>query len=346
MSSFKITPVILSGGGGTRLWPLSRPDKPKQFLPLASELTMLQATAARTGDRARYAPALIVANRAHADEIEAQLAAIGSAPRAILLEPAARNTAAAIALAALSVEPDDVLLVMPSDHVIEKVDALHEAVAAGVPYAAEGWLVTFGITPTHAETGYGYIRLAEPLDAHVHRVERFIEKPLRPAAEAMLADGGYAWNGGIFLFKASVMIEALEEFAPQILEQTRLSLAQAERSGLRVMPQADAFAGCPSESIDYAVMEKAPRVAVVPVDLGWSDVGSWDALYELGPRDAAGNLSQGVVRLVETANCLVRSEGPRVSMLGVSDLIVIATGDEIMILPRGQSQEVKRLSGA
>ncbi|HEV2568153.1 mannose-1-phosphate guanylyltransferase/mannose-6-phosphate isomerase [Sphingomonas sp.] len=345
MTEQRVVPVILSGGGGTRLWPLSRPDKPKQFLVLASEQTMLQATAARTADRTRYAPPLIVANAAHADEIEGQLQAIGCGPQAIILEPVARNTAAAIALAALSASAEAILLIMPSDHVIAKPEALHEAVAAGLPFAEQDWLVTFGVTPTHAETGYGYIKLAEPLDPRVHRVERFIEKPLRPAAESMLAEGGYAWNGGIFLFKAGALLQALAELAPQVLAQAREALEAAVTTGVRIQPQAEAFAACPSESIDYAVMEKAGKVAVVPVDLGWSDVGSWDALYDLGPRDPAGNLIKGAARLVDTSNCLVRSEGPRVSMLGVSDLIVIATGDEILIMPRGQSQEVKRLSG-
>ena len=306
---------------------------------------MLQATAARVTDRTCYEAPLIVASAAHPDEVEAQLGAIGCEPQAIVLEPLARNTAAAIALAALSVASDAVLLVMPSDHVIDKPDALHEAVAAGVPYAEQGWLVTFGITPTHPETGYGYIKLAEQLGPRVHRVARFTEKPLRPVAEAMLAEGGYAWNGGIFLFRASALLQALDKFAPLVLAKARRSLDRAVRQGVRVQPDPEAFAAAPSESIDYAVMEKATKLAVLPVDLGWSDVGSWDALYELGSRDGAGNLTDGPVRLVDTANCLVRSEGPRVSMLGVTDLIVIATKNEVLILPRGQSQEVGRLSG-
>jgi mannose-1-phosphate guanylyltransferase len=321
--SQRVTPVILSGGGGTRLWPLSRPDRPKQFLPLAEERTLLQVTAARVGDQARYAAPLLVANARHADAIDAQLAEIDCTPHAILLEPCARNTAPAIALAALAVAPDAVLLVMPSDHVIERPDALHAAVDAALPFAQEGWLITFGITPTHAETGYGYIKLAEPLDPHVHRVERFVE----------------------ILLRASAFLEALEQFAPEVVAQARRALDGADRSGGRITPDEAAFAACPSDSIDYAVMEKADRVAVVPVDLGWSDVGSWDALYELGPRDDAGNVARGQVQLLETSGCLVRSDGARVSMLGVSDLIVVATGDEIMILPRGRSQEVKKLLG-
>ena len=346
MTGRRIVPVILAGGNGARLWPLSRPERPKQFLPLVSDRTMLQVTAARIADHARYAPPIVVANQAHADEIEAQLGEIGCVPEALILEPVGRNTAAATALAALSLAPDDLLLVMPSDHLIERPQALHDAVADGSALARQGWLVTFGIAPTHAEPGYGYIKLGQPLDARVRRAQRFVEKPSRPTAEAMLAEGGYAWNGGIFLFRASALLQALDEFAPAIMRQARLSLDASSRRGVRIEPDARAFAAAPSDSIDYAVMEKAEQVAVVPVDLGWSDVGSWDALYDLGERDAAGNLVQGRAQLVETANCLVRSEGPRVSMLGVSDLIVIATGDEILILPRGRSQEVKRLSGS
>lgn len=345
MSGSLVTPVILSGGGGTRLWPLSRPDKPKQFLAVAGQRTMLQETAARVADRALYGPPIVVANQAHAAAVEEQLAEIGCLPSALVLEPCARNTAPAITLAALAVQPEAVLLVMPSDHVIDKPEVLHAAVAAALPFAGAGWMITFGITPTHAETGYGYIKLAEPLDPHVHRVERFIEKPLRPAAEAMLAEGGYAWNGGIFLFKASAYLDALLRYAPAVLDHARAAIDQARRDGARLLPEPAAFAACPSDSIDYAVMEKAERVAAAPVDLGWSDVGSWDALYELGPHDVAANLVHGPARLVETSGCLVRSDGARVSLLGVSDLIVVATGDEIMILPRGRSQEVKRLLG-
>lgn len=339
--SQRITPVVLSGGGGTRLWPLSRPAKPKQLLALAAAQTMLQVTAARVSDSERYAPPIVIGSAAHADEIEAQVPRIGT----LVLEPAGRNTAPAIALAALAADPDAVLLVMPSDHVIAKEDAFHAAVAAGLPLAEEGWLVTFGITPTHAETGFGYIKLAELVGTGVHRVERFIEKPPRERAEAMLAEGGHAWNGGIFLFRADIFLGALASFAPDMLAATQAAMAGAERQGVRMLPEREAFLASPSESIDYAVMEKARRVAVVPVDLGWSDVGSWDALYELGPHDAESNLATGATQLIETSGCLVRGEGVRVSTLGVSDLIVIATRDEVIILPRGRSQEVKRLLG-
>lgn len=340
-----ITPVILSGGGGTRLWPLSTPEKPKQLLSLAEDRTMLQVTALRVADKALYAPPLIIGSAAHADVIETQLREVGIEPGAIILEPAGRNTAPAIALAALSIDPEAVLLVMPSDHVIEKASAFQAAIKAGLPFAKSGWLVTFGISPTRAETGYGYIKLAEPLSEGVWRVERFVEKPVRATAEAMLAAGGHAWNGGIFLFRASNYLDALAVHAPELLIQVRRSMEASIRSGRRLSPERDSFIAAPSESIDYAVMEKAEKVAVVPVDLGWSDVGSWDALHELGPQDDAGNVVSGNAQLLDTSDCLVRGEGVRVSLLGVSDLIVVATKDEVLILPRGRSQEVKRLLG-
>ena len=340
-----ITPVILSGGGGTRLWPLSRPEKPKQLLALMGEHTMLQATARRVADAGRYNAPLVVASDAHTKEIERQLEAVGVEPCTIVLEPAGRNTAPAIALAALAVDPEAVLLVMPSDHVIEKSDAFHEAVMAGAPFAKDGWLVTFGIEPTHAEIGYGYIQIGVKLGAHVHRVEQFIEKPARDVAEAMLARGGYAWNGGIFMFQAGSYLQALKQHAPDMLAAVEEAMAAASRDGARLSPHREAFLAAPAESIDYAVMEKAERVAVVPVDFGWSDVGSWDALHALGSRDGAGNHVSGPARLVETSGCLVRAEGVRVSALGVSDLIIVATRDEVLILPRGRSQEVKRLLG-
>lgn len=339
MAEVLVTPVILSGGGGTRLWPLSRPHKPKQLLALAAAETMLQVTAARVADPARYAAPIVIGSAVHADEIERQVTGIGT----LILEPAGRNTAPAIALAALVADPDAILLVMPSDHVIKKVDAFHAAVAAGLPLARDGWLVTFGITPTHAETGYGYIRQGRPLNDQAHAVERFVEKPERAVAEAMLAEGGHAWNGGIFLFRAGSLIDLMQVHAPEILTQVRAAVDRAERTGARLAPEREAFLASPSVSIDYAVMEKAERVAVVPVDLGWSDVGSWDALYELGPHDAAGNLASGAAQLIETSGCLIRGEGVRVSALGVSDLIVVATPDEVLILPRGRSQDVKRL---
>ena len=330
----RIVPVILSGGSGTRLWPMSRDERPKQFLALTGERTMFQLTLDRADDTARFAQPLIVANARHADLIEDQLEGRAAT---LILEPLARNTAPAIALAALAANPADPLLVMPSDHVITDVSAFMAAIDAALPLVERGWLVTFGITPDAPETGYGYIRAGEEAAPGAHRVDRFVEKPDAATAEAMLAQGGYVWNGGIFLFRADAYLRALAEFAPAMLDAARAAMEAATRTGQRILPDADAFAASPSDSIDYAVMEKADRVAVVPVSMGWSDIGSWDALYALNAEP------QGDVLALDTTNCLFRSDGIRIHAVGVTDLIVVASGNDVLILPRGQSQDVKRV---
>jgi mannose-1-phosphate guanylyltransferase/mannose-1-phosphate guanylyltransferase/mannose-6-phosphate isomerase len=337
----RITPVILSGGSGTRLWPLSRTGRPKQLLALTHEETMLQLTARRAvGDR--FADPIVVASAAHADEIDAQLADVGIARARLILEPAARNTAPAIALAAAEAEPEAILLVMPSDHVIADVGAFHAAIERAAPLVEAGWLVTFGIAPTAPETGYGYICRGEEIAAGVNRVGRFVEKPDRATAEHYVETGDYSWNGGIFLFTAGAYLAALEAFAPEMASAARAAMKAGHRDGRQVHPDAEAFGRSPSESIDYAVMEKAEQVAVVPVDMGWSDVGSWDALHELAPKDGNGNAHHGEVIAIDTTNCLIRSEGPVVAAVGVRDVIVIATHDAVLVLPRGDSQQVKR----
>ncbi len=338
----RITPVILSGGSGTRLWPLSRTGRPKQLLSLTDELTMLQLTAGRAADGVRFAPPVVVANEAHADMIEAQLAAVGVAARPLILEPAGRNTAPAIALAALGAEAAAMLLVMPSDHVIRDVPAFVAAIERAVPLVADGWLVTFGIEPDAPDTGYGYIKRGEVLADGVHRVERFVEKPDRATAQAYLDDGGYSWNGGIFLFEARAYLAALRDHAPAIADAAGRAMDGATRQGDRLLPDAAAFGASPADSIDYAVMEKAGRVAVVPVEMGWSDVGSWDALHAIAPCDDDGNAHHGEVVAIDTKDCLIRTDGPLVAAVGVSDLIVIATGDAVLVMPRGSSQDVKR----
>ncbi|ATE66736.1 mannose-1-phosphate guanylyltransferase/mannose-6-phosphate isomerase [Rhizorhabdus dicambivorans] len=341
ISTTLITPVILSGGSGTRLWPLSRSKKPKQLLALTGERTMLQMTAARCIDRARFGAPIIVTNALHATEIAAQLAE--EKPAAIMLEPAGRNTAPAIALAALESAPATPLLVMPSDHVIEDCPAFLAAIEKAMPLVEAGWLVTFGITPDKPETGYGYIRRGESVAPGVHKVDAFIEKPNLARAQAYLAEGSYSWNGGIFLFRADAYLAALERFEPEMLAAVRASLDAAAREGAMVIPAAEAFLSSRSESIDYAVMEKAERVAVVPVDMGWSDVGSWDALHLLGVPDDNANVLQGDVVAIDTRGCMIRSEGPVVTAVGIENLIVVATRDAVMILPRGASQEVKKI---
>ena len=347
MTQRQIIPVILSGGSGTRLWPMSRPERPKQLLALTAEETMLQLTAGRVAGEA-FAPPIVVGNARHADVIEEQLARAGVTPAALVLEPVGRNTAPAIALAALAAGGgEQALLVMPSDHVIGDVDAFHAAIARAMPAVADGWLVTFGIAPDAPETGYGWIQRGEPISAGVFRVLRFVEKPPRDAAEAMLAAGDHDWNGGIFLFRADLYLQALAQHDPAILTAAQAAMAGAAREGTRVTPDAVAFAAAPDQSIDYAVMEKAERVAVVPVSMGWNDVGSWDALHGISEQDEAGNAHAGqdggAVLAIDTRNCLVRSDGARVALVGVEDLIVVASGDDILIMPRGRSQEVKKL---
>ncbi|WP_375392369.1 mannose-1-phosphate guanylyltransferase/mannose-6-phosphate isomerase [uncultured Sphingomonas sp.] len=345
MTEHRVIPVILSGGSGTRLWPMSRPERPKQLLPLTAAETMLQLTARRaTGDR--FADPVIVGNARHAALIEEQLAAVDVRPRALILEPMARNTAPAIALAALEVGGEAALLVMPSDHVIGNLAAFHDAIARALPLVGDGWLVTFGITPDAPETGYGWIQRGPAVGDGVFRVQRFVEKPPRDRAEAMLTAGDHDWNGGIFLFRADRYLAALGQHAPEILMAAEGAMRAARREGARVLPDAAVFAASPDESIDYAVMEKADRVAVAPVAMGWSDVGSWDALHAISERDAAGNAHGahgGEVIAIDTRDCLVRTDGPRVALVGVESLIVVASGDDILIVPRGRSQEVKAL---
>ena len=342
--SAPIIPVILSGGSGTRLWPMSRPEMPKQMLALTADATMLQLTAQRTTAHPLFAAPIVAANAFHADQVEAQLGAVAADAQALILEPMGRNTAPAIALAAIAAgggpEP---ILVMPSDHVIADVAAFHEAIERALPMVREGWLVTFGIAPQAPETGYGYIEVADEIAPGVHRVARFVEKPPRDAAEAMLAAGGHYWNGGIFLFRADMYLAALGQNAPDMLVATQQAMSRAERDGIRIFPDRDAFAASPADSIDYAVMEKADRVACVPVDMGWSDVGSWDALHALSDCDGHGNSCKGDIVALDTVDCLVRSDGIRIAMVGVSDLIVVASGNDVLILPRGRSQDVKKL---
>lgn len=341
-SNTSLTPVVLSGGSGTRLWPMSTPQRPKQFLPLASEHSMLQATLARTDGLSGCGRPIVVASGAHADLVADQ-----AGDAAVILEPCARNTAPAIALAALVAEKEDsTLLVMPSDHVIANLPAFHEAVGRARMLAESGWLVTLGVRPDKAETGYGYIALDDAVVDGVHRVARFVEKPDRNSAEQMVAGGDHLWNAGIFLFRARVYLGALERFEPEMLAAARASLAGQQLDAARITPDCDAFEQCPSNSIDYAVMERADRVACVPVDMGWSDLGSWDALHEISARDEADNSASGDTTLIDSRNCLVRSDGVHVTLVGVDDLIVVASGDQVMIVPRGKSQLVKKAAEA
>jgi mannose-1-phosphate guanylyltransferase len=341
-----ISPVILSGGGGTRLWPLSTPQTPKQFLALTDAHTMFQLTVLRVMDRKRFTAPIIVANAAHADIVSAQLAEIGINDATILLEPGARNTAPAIALAARAVGgPQSVMLVMPSDHVITDEAAFHTATEALLPVVQDGWLATYGINPTGPETGYGYIQTGAAVGDGVHAVQRFVEKPDAARAAAMIEAGDHAWNGGIFLFRADTYLDAVATYAPKMDISVRDAMSKAKRSGNQIHPDADSFAFSPADSIDYAIMEKASKVAVALVSMGWSDVGSWDALHEIGHKDTDGNVLSGAVRINESQGNLVHANGIRVSVHGVDDLLIIANGNEVMIMPRGTSQKVRDFAG-
>jgi mannose-1-phosphate guanylyltransferase len=346
MTQKRIWPVLLSGGVGARLWPVSRAAMPKQLISLTEAATMLQATAARCADGARYHPPLVVASAAHAATIGDQLAGIGAAPGALILEPVARNTAPAIALAALEVlrqDPAGLMLVMPSDHHIARPEVLQAAVATALPLAEAGWLVTFGITPDHPATGYGYIEIGDVLAVGVNKVVKFVEKPDVATATRWLVEGRHAWNGGIFLMRADVLLEELAQHAPAMRDACQRAFAAARRDGTTITPDAAIFAGCPADSIDYAVFEHAARVAVVPVAMGWSDIGSWDALRDLGPADGDGNVSSGNVIAVDTQRCLLRSDGPILATIGVHDLVIVATADAVLVSAAGQTQGVRKI---
>ena len=332
-----ILPVILSGGSGTRLWPLSRGARPKQMLDLLGAGSMLGVTASRVADAGLFSAPMLVAAAGQAEAIEAALPGIGS----LILEPAARNTAPAIALAALAADADELLLILPSDHLIGDAAGFRDAVRRAASFAEQGWIVTFGMKAERGETGYGYIERGPALGEGVHQAVRFVEKPDAATAGRYAAGGRHDWNGGIFLMRAGTYLEALARHAPKIAKAAAAAMAGAKRKGRRIHPDDAAFSAAPALSIDYAVMEKADKVAVVPVSIGWSDVGSWDALYEAAARDEAGNAIAGEVLALGARNCLIRSEGPLIAAIGVEDLVVIATPDAVLIVPRAQSQRVK-----
>ncbi len=326
-------PVILSGGSGTRLWPVSRRLAPKQLQTLTGDKTMLQATLGRVHD---FAAPLIIANVEHLPGIVQQ---VGKEAR-LVGEPVGRNTAPAVAVAALLHEPEDVLLVLPADHYIADVSAFRRAVDVAVEAAEGGHLVAFGIVPTKPETGYGYIIGGEEvLGGRV--IERFVEKPDRATA-ASLIDRGARWNGGIFAFQAGVLLEEMEAMVPDVVEVSRQAL-ESSRATDNVLELGDAFARAPAVSIDVAVMEKTGRGLMISLDAGWSDAGSWASLYELGVKDEAGNVIAGEVVAQDVAGSYLRSEGPLVAVLGVEGLVVVATPDAVLIASRERAGEVKVL---
>ncbi|MCU1193956.1 mannose-1-phosphate guanylyltransferase/mannose-6-phosphate isomerase [Stenotrophomonas maltophilia] len=335
-----IQPVILSGGSGTRLWPLSREAYPKQFLPLAGELTMLQATWQRVAPLAARGP-LVIANEEHRFVAAEQLQQVGAEPAAIILEPVGRNTAPAIAVAALEATRDGadaLLLVLPSDHVITDEAAFRSAVQAAASAAEAGKLVTFGIVPTGPETGYGYIKAAD--GQGLRAVERFVEKPDLETATGYVASGLYYWNSGMFLFKASRYLQELECFQPAMLAGSRQAWQQARRDADFTRLDKDAFTAVPSDSIDYAVMEKTADAVVIPLDAGWNDVGSWTALRDVSQQDGDGNAHQGDVIAIDCRNTYAYAQR-LVALVGLDDVIVVETDDAVLVGKADRMQEVK-----
>lgn len=342
-----VVPVILSGGSGSRLWPVSRASFPKQFWPLISTNSLIQDTALRAV-RAGLAAPVVVCNEDHRFLVAEQLREAGIKNSRILLEPVGRNSAPAIAAAALLVaetNPDAVLWILAADASITDEPALRAALAKAIVAARKGYIVTFGITPTKPETGYGYIEVGTELDdaEGVSRITRFLEKPARARAEAMLEEGGFLWNSGMFLFTAKTVLEELEIYAPDVLTAVRAALAERKADLDFVRLERTAFTASPDISIDYAVAERTSRAAVVPADIGWSDIGSWSALWELGTKDTSGNVAQGDVLLESSTDCYVRSDGKLTAVVGLKDVIVVTTDDAVLALHRDHAQDVKRI---
>ena len=347
MSESRIVPVILSGGSGTRLWPVSRESFPKQLWPLTSERTLLQETARRAAGPG-FAPPVLVCNNEHRFLIAEQLRSIGVGDARIVLEPVGRNSAPAIAAAALLVAeatPEAVLWMMAADAAVADVAALHAALAIAAGAARAGHVVTFGVRPTAAETGYGYIEQGTPLAAApgAFTVARFVEKPDAPTAARLIADGRHLWNSGMFVFTAQALLEEMAAHAPDVLRAVRQAV-EARRGDLDfIRLDETAFAACPSISLDYAVAERTNRAAVVPADIGWSDVGSWGALWELGAKDTDGNVAVGDVMLQSARNCYIRSDGMLAAVVGLEDAVVVVTEDAVLAMHRDHAQDVKQV---
>jgi mannose-1-phosphate guanylyltransferase/mannose-6-phosphate isomerase len=340
--------VILSGGAGTRLWPLSRAVLPKQLLPIVADKTMLQDTALRVAGLPGLQAPLVVCGNDHRFMVAEQLRAAGITPLGILLEPVGRNTAPAVAAAAhylKAIDPEAVMLVLPADHVIDNTEAFKEAVTRAANLVKEGGLATFGIVPQSPETGYGYIRRGAALAGceGCYQVERFVEKPDLATAEAFVADGGYYWNSGMFMFAAEQYLAELAKFAPGIAEAAEKAVGTGYRDLDFCRLDETAFSSCPSDSIDYAVMEHTGKAVVVPADIGWSDVGSWSALWEVQAKDANGNAQRGDVYLDGVKNSLVRAESRIVAVVGLEDIVVVETNDAVLVAHKNAVQRVKQV---
>ncbi|MFM7632126.1 MAG: mannose-1-phosphate guanylyltransferase/mannose-6-phosphate isomerase [Betaproteobacteria bacterium] len=342
-----IIPVILSGGSGSRLWPLSRAMRPKQFLGVTEQQTLFQLTLSRVQQLEAAGGPIIVANHEHRFLAAEQARVLGVDPSAILLEPVGRNTAPAIAVAALQARADGsdpLILVMPSDHIIQNLSAFNAAVALAGEAASEGLLVTFGIVPDRAETGYGYVMAGDAIKpTGVHRVARFVEKPQLEAAQAYVASGKYRWNSGMFMFRASVFLQELATHRPDIREGAEKAWLKAHRDLEFIRLDKEAFAACPADSVDYAVMEKTHNAAMVPLDAGWNDVGAWPAVWESQVKDDAGNAGRGDFMFEDSEGCYVHADHRLVALLGAQDLFVIETSDAVLVGHKDHAQGVKKI---
>lgn len=335
-------PVILSGGSGTRLWPLSRGQYPKQFLPLVTQNTMVQETLLRLNGLQYLKPPIAVCNEGHRFMMAEQLMEIGIKPAYIILEPMGKNTAPAVAMAALSADsPDDVLLVLPADHVIGNIPAFHHAVNQAHQLAQQGFLVTFGIVADSPETGYGYIKRSQTQHGGAFAVDAFVEKPDLATAANYVQSGDYFWNSGMFAFTAGSFLGELEKFNPAMLEVCRQALLTAKTDLDFTRIDKAVFSACPADSIDYAVMEKTAKAVVIPMDAGWNDVGSWSALWEVTAKDEFGNAINGDVLTVDSHNSYIHAEKKLVAAIGVDDLVIVETDDAVMVAPKNRVQEVK-----
>lgn len=343
-------PVILSGGSGTRLWPLSRAKKPKQFLPLLNDKSMLQNTLLRLKGLPALESPMVICNEDHRFMVAEQLRELATEQADIILEPVGRNTAPAIAIAAVKAvadNPDALLLVLAADHAIRDIPAFHQAIELATPAAQQGKLVTFGIVPTCAHTGYGYIRKAEQTDAsltaEVFTVAEFCEKPDLATATGFVNSGQYYWNSGMFLFRASSLLAELKQFAPQIVTCAEQAMLKASRDLDFLRLDKTAFAASPSDSIDYAVMEKSANAVMVALDAGWSDVGSWDALWDVMAKDEQGNACRGDVLLEQCRNSYINAEERLVAVIGLDDVVVVETKDAVLVASKSHIQAVKNI---
>jgi mannose-1-phosphate guanylyltransferase len=340
----KVAPVILCGGSGTRLWPRSRAAMPKPFLRLVGERTLFEEALMRCSGDSMFAPPVVVTGAAHLELVETQSRDFAVAE--IIVEPEPKQTAAAIALAALRLHEETIMLVCPSDHHIGDAAAFRRAAAAAAETATNGWLVCIAVAPSNPDTRFGYVRRGEPLGRSSFRVASFVEKPDQASAADYVASDLYAWNAGIFAFRAGDYLRELRKFRPALTEAVERSAARGELVGNRFFPERQSFAQIKPESLDYAVMENTNRAALVTTEMEWSDVGNWEALFRIREKDEWGNAVCGSAQLIDCANVLVDSDGPRVHMIGVENIVVIVDGDDILVASASDARSVADLNAA